>query len=164
MASLYFPPFALFPEYVKGGGGGGSGSDDDSSVPSRDVTLIVSIVEEYGDDDNYGYYEMFLDNLFNAMDAVNGGPCMDDHDTDPHVSMARGVKFKSSYHESQYFFKANLEVAVWQSIYPNGVVVGSSGTASFPPENAHKNQATVGYGNLYFFFDRANITSSFGTR
>jgi len=161
LTSLYFPPFAIFPEYVKGGGGGGSGSDDDSSVPSRDVTLIVSIVEEYGDDDNYGYYEMFLDNLFNAMDAVNGGPCMDDHDTDPHVSMARGVKFKSSYHESQYFFKANLEVAVWQSIYPNGVVIGSSGTASFPPENAHKNQATVGYGNLYFFFDRANITASY---
>ena len=42
-----------------------------------------------------------LDNLFDAMDAVGGGPCMDDHDTDPHVSMARGVKFKSSYHQQK---------------------------------------------------------------
>lgn len=33
----------------------------------------------------------------------------DDHDTDPHVSMAHGVKFKSSYHS--YYYKANLEVA-----------------------------------------------------
>lgn len=86
---------------------------------------------------------------------------MDDHDTDPHVSMSRGVKFKSSYHEQQYFYSANLEVAVWQSMYPNGVVIGSTSKANFPPENFNKNKQYVGYGNLYFFFDRANITKAF---
>lgn len=46
-------------------------------------------------------------------------------------------------------------------MYPNGVVIGSSAKANFPPNQAHKNRKTVGYGNLYFFFDRANITKSF---
>eukprot|EP00559_Dactyliosolen_fragilissimus_P007149 CAMPEP_0184862456 /NCGR_PEP_ID=MMETSP0580-20130426/6909_1 /TAXON_ID=1118495 /ORGANISM="Dactyliosolen fragilissimus" /LENGTH=1000 /DNA_ID=CAMNT_0027360327 /DNA_START=246 /DNA_END=3248 /DNA_ORIENTATION=- len=160
MSAIQFPPFSIFPEYVKGGGGHHS-SDDGGGVPSGDVTLIVSVVETYLDDDNYSTYDRFLDNLFNAMDAVNGGPCMDDHDTDPHVSMSRGVKFKSSYHQSQYFFKANLEVAVWQAIYPKGVVIGSESYTNFPPEDARKNQEYVGYGNLYFFFDRANITKAF---
>ena len=160
MSAVSFPPFSIFPEYVKGGGGHHSGSGD-GAVPSGDVTLIVSVVEEYEDDDNYSLYEQFLDNLFNAMDAVNGGPCMDDHDTDPHVSMSRGVKFKSSYHQSQYFWKANLEVAVWQAMYPKGVVIGSSGNANFPPNEAYHNQNYIGYGNLYFFFDRANITKAF---
>ena len=161
MTYISFPPFAVFPEYVKGGGKGGSGDNGDDEVPSGDVTLIVSIVEEFSGDDNYSLYEQFLDNLFNAMDAVNGGPCMDDHDTDPHVSMSRGVKFKSSYHEQQYFYKVNLEVAVWQSMYPNGVVIGTNSKASFPPDRARKNMKYVGYGNLYFFFDRANITKAF---
>lgn len=161
MSYISFPPFSIFPEYVKGGGGHHSGDNNDDEVPSGDVTLIVSVVEEFEDNDNYSLYEQFLDNLFNAMDAVNGGPCMDDHDTDPHVSMARGVKFKSSYHETQYFYKVNLEVAVWQSMYPKGVVIGSNGKASFPPNQATKNRSYVGYGNLYFFFDRANITKAF---
>lgn len=160
MSSISFPPFAIFPEYVKGGGKGGS-NDGDGDVPSCDVTLIVSIVESYADNDNYSLYEYFLDNLFNAMDAVNGGPCMDDHDTDPHVSMSRGVKFKSSYHEQEYFYKANLEVAVWQNMYPKGTVIGSKSKANFPPNQAQKNRSYVGYGNLYFFFDRANITKAF---
>lgn len=160
MSSISFPPFSVFPEYVKGGGGGGSGDDDDT-VPSGDVTLIVSIVEEYGDNSNYSLYEQFLSDLFNAMDAVNGGPCMDDHDTDPHVSMARGVKFKSSYHQEQYFYSVNLEVAVWQAMYPNGVIIGSSTKVNFPPENYNKNRRSVRYGSLYFFFDRANITMPF---
>lgn len=161
MSSITFSPLSVFPEYVKGGGKGGSDDGDDDEVPSGDITLIVSIVEEFEDNDNYSLYEYFLDNLFNAMDAVNGGPCMDDHDTDPHVSMSRGVKFKSSYAEAQYFYKVNLEVAVWQSMYPSGVVIGSSGKANFPPNQASKNRSYVGYGNLYFFFDRANITKSF---
>lgn len=94
---------SIFPEYVKGGGGGHSGDDcDEDAVPSGDITLVVSVVEEYTYDNNYSDYELFLEDLFDAMDAVGGGPCMDDHDTDPHVSMARGVKFKSSYHEQQY--------------------------------------------------------------
>ena len=67
------------------------------------------------------------------MYAVGGGPCMDDDDTDPHVSMSRGVKFWSSNHMQQYMYNANLEVAVWQAMYPNGVVIGSNGYASFPP-------------------------------
>lgn len=161
MSSVSFSPFAIFPEYVKGGGKGGSGDDDDD-VPSGDVTLVVSVVQEFEDNSSYSLYEQFLDSIFNAMDAVNGGPCMDDHDTDPHVSMSRGVKFKSSYHEQQYFYSSNLEVAVWQSMYPSGVVIGSNDKANFPPENATKNRKYVGYGNLYFFFDRANITKSFG--
>lgn len=36
----------------------------------------------------------YFDDMFN----VGGGPYMEDHDTDPHVSMSRGVKFKSSWH------------------------------------------------------------------
>ena len=159
MESISFPPFSVFPEFVKGGGGGGSG--DDETVPSSDVTLIVSIVDEYSENNGDSDYEIFLDDLFDAMDAVGGGPCMDDHDTDPHVSMSRGVKFKSSYHESQYFWTANLEVAVWQAMYPNGVVIGSTAKAAFPPNKAGYNRKTVGYGNLYFFFDRANITKAF---
>jgi len=158
MSYLYVPPLSIFPEYVKGGGGGSG--DDDGGVPSMDVTLIVSVVETFGNDDSYSEYEKFLDDLFDAMEAVGGGPCMDDHDTDPHVSMARGVKFKSGYHQQQYFYSANLEVAVWQAMYPNGVVIGSSSTAIFPI-NAKGSKSTIGYGNLYFFFDRANITQSF---
>lgn len=161
MDSLSFPPFSIFPEYVKGGGGHHSSDDGKGSVPSSDVTLIVSVVDTYEDGESYSSYEEFLDDLFDAMDAVGGGPCMDDHDTDPHVSMARGVKFKSSYHQQKYFYKANLEVAVWQAMYPKGVVIGSSGYASFPPESGGKNKMKIGYGSLYFFFDRANITKAF---
>mmetsp|Transcript_58169 Transcript_58169/g.123352 ORF Transcript_58169/g.123352 Transcript_58169/m.123352 type:complete len:833 (+) Transcript_58169:2-2500(+) len=163
MDSLSFPPFSVFPEFVKGGGKQHSSDDgnEDKSVPSGDVTLIVSVVDTYTDGDSYSTYEEFLDDLFDAMDAVGGGPCMDDHDTDPHVSMARGVKFKSSYHQQKYFYKANLEVAVWQAMYPKGVVIGSNGHASFPPDSGSKNKMHVGYGNLYFFFDRANITRAF---
>jgi hypothetical protein len=85
---------------------------------------------------------------------------MDDHDTDPHVSMARGVKFWSSYHKTQYTYAANLEIAVWQAMYPKGVPIGSAGYAAFPPGRGGTKQK-VGYGNLYFFFDRANITKAF---
>lgn len=161
MSSIAFAPFSVYPEYLKGGGGHHSGDDGGGSdVPSGDITLIVSIVETYEDDNSYSSYETFLDDLFDAMDAVGGGPCMDDHDTDPHVSMSRGVKFWSSYHLQQYMYQANLEVAVWQSMYPNGVPIGSSGYAAFPPGRNGRKQA-VGYGNLYFFFDRANITAAF---
>mmetsp|Transcript_18717 Transcript_18717/g.23562 ORF Transcript_18717/g.23562 Transcript_18717/m.23562 type:complete len:950 (+) Transcript_18717:149-2998(+) len=161
MANIEFSPFSIFPEYLKGGGGHHSGdNDDDGEAPSCDVTLIVSVVETYSNDDSYSEYEYFLDNLFSAMDNVGGGPCMDDHDTDPHVSMARGVKFQSSYHSEQYMYEANLEVAVWQSMYPNGVVIGSNRYASFPPGRSGS-KTYVGYGNLYFFFDRANITKAF---
>eukprot|EP00804_Cyclotella_cryptica_P012657 CCRYP_016921-RB/>CCRYP_016921-RB protein AED:0.02 eAED:0.02 QI:339/1/1/1/1/1/3/1360/609 len=161
MNSISFAPFSIFPEYVKGGGGHHSGDNQDKGVPSGDVTLIVSVVDTYEDNQSYSTYEEFLDDLFDAMDAMGGGPCMDDHDTDPHVSMARGVKFKSSYHAQQYYYKANLEVAVWQAMYPKGVVIGSNGYASFPPNSGSKNKMYVGYGNLYFFFDRANITKAF---
>lgn len=159
MARLSYAPFSVFPEYVKGGGQ--HSGDDEEGVPSGDVTLIVSIVEEFSDDNGDSDYDIFLDDLFDAMDNVGGGPCMDDHDTDPHVSMSRGVKFKSSYHQTQYFYTVNLEVAVWQAMYPKGAVIGTSGAANFPPEKAGRNRVTVGYGNLYFFFDRANITKSF---
>ena len=103
MDSLSFPPFAVFPEYVKGGGGHQSSEDgEDKSVPSADITLIVSVVDTYEDGESYSSYEDFLDSVFVSMDAAGGGPCMDDHDTDPHVSMARGVKFKSSYHQQKW--------------------------------------------------------------
>lgn len=163
MSAVSFAPFSVFPEYLKGGGGHNSndGDDNDGEAPSGDVTFIVSIVETYTNDDSYSDYDYFLDNLFNAMDDVGGGPCMDDHDTDPHVSMSRGVKFKSSYHSQEYMYEANLEVAVWQSMYPNGVVIGSSGYAKFPPGSNKGSSSYIGYGNLYFFFDRANITKSF---
>jgi hypothetical protein len=162
MAQITFPPFAIFPEYLKSGGGHHSGDNnqDQDSIPSGDVTLIVSVVETYEDDDSYSAYEKFLDDLFDALDAVGGGPCMDDHDTDPHVSMSRGVKYWSSYHQQQYMYQANLEVAVWQAMYPYGVTIGSSGYAAFPPGRGGSRQY-VGYGNLYFFFDRANITTAF---
>lgn len=161
MSSVEFSPISLFPEYLKGGGGHNSGdNDDDEEVPSCDVTFIVSIVETYDSDDSYSEYDYFLDSLFSAMENAGGGPCMDDHDTDPHVSMARGVKFKSSYHSEQYMYGANLEVAVWQSMYPNGVVIGSNRYASFPPGKGGT-KTYVGYGNVYFFFDRANITKAF---
>jgi len=159
MEAVSFQPFSVFPEYVKGGGGGHSGDNDDET-PSGDVTMIVSIVEEYSDDDGESTYGKFLDSLFDAFESVGGGECMDDHDTDPHVSMARGVKFHSSYAMQQYQYSANLEIAVWQNMYPNGVVIGTSGSASFPPGRGGSRQR-VGYGNLYFFFDRANITKAF---
>lgn len=159
MTSVTFSPLSMYPEYVKGGGGHNSG-DDDKGVPSGDITLVVSVVETFTENDSYSDYEMFLDNLFDAMDAAGSGPCMDDHDTDPHVSMNRGVKFKSSYHEKQYYYSANLEVAVWQSMYPKGVVIGSTSYESFPPNN-RRNPSYMGYGNLYFFYDRANITTFF---
>jgi hypothetical protein len=161
MSSVSFSPISVFPEYLKGGGGHNSNDgDDDDETPSGDVTLVVSIVETYNDNDSYSDYDVFLDNLFSAMSDAGGGPCMDDDDTDPHVSMSRGVKFKSSYHSEQYMYEANLEVAVWQAMYPNGVVIGSNRYASFPPGQSGS-KTYVGYGNLYFFFDRANITKAF---
>ena len=159
MSSVAFAPFSVYPEYLKGGGGHHSG-DGGGEVPSSDVTLIVSIVDTYDDDNSYSTYDTFLDNLFSAMYSVSSGACMDDHDTDPHVSMARGVKFKSSYHQQQYMYNANLEVAVWQAMYPKGTPIGSNGYASFPA-GSRGNKQYVGYGNLYFFFDRANITKAF---
>jgi hypothetical protein len=131
-----------------------------NSVPSGDITLIVSVVEVYDDNSTYSTYQTFLNDLFASLQNVNEGSCVDDHDTDPHVSMARGVKFKSSYHMQQYMYAANMEVAVWQAMYPYGVVIGSSSYAAFPPGSKNKKQY-VGYGNLYFFFDRMNITKAF---
>lgn len=160
MESVSFPPFSIFPEYLKGGGGHNSGDNDEDTVPSADITLIVSVVENYEDGDSYSAYEYFLDSLFDAMDSAGGGPCMDDHDTDPHVSMSRGVKFWSGYHQKQYMYQTNLEVAVWQAMYPYGTPIGSGGYASFPPGHGGTKR-NVGYGNLYFFFDRANITKAF---
>jgi hypothetical protein len=159
MNKLSFPPFSIYPEYLKGGGGHNN-NNGGNAVPSSDVTLIVSIVETYEDGSSYSSYETFMKNLFNALDAVGGGPCMDDHDTDPHVSMARGVKFWSATLKNQYLYNANLEVSVWQAMYPKGVAIGSSGYAAFPPGRGGTKQY-VGYGNLYFFFDRANITKAF---
>lgn len=161
MESVSFPPFSIFPEYLKGGGGHHSGdNNNEGTVPSGDITLIVSVVESYEDGQSYSSYEYFLDDLFSAMDKAGGGPCMDDHDTDPHVSMARGVKFWSAYHQKQYMYQSNLEVAVWQAMYPYGTPIGSGGYAAFPPGHGGTKQR-VGYGNLYFFFDRANITKAF---
>mmetsp|Transcript_64511 Transcript_64511/g.76388 ORF Transcript_64511/g.76388 Transcript_64511/m.76388 type:complete len:107 (+) Transcript_64511:299-619(+) len=82
---------------------------------------------------NYCAYKQWLDDAFNALSNVGGEPCMHDHDTDPHVSMSRGEKFKSFYHSQQYIYAANLEVAVWQAMYTYGVVIGSRKSASFPP-------------------------------
>jgi hypothetical protein len=162
MSSISFSPISIFPEYLKGGGGHHSqdNCDGDDETPSGDVTLVVSVVETYEDNDSYSDYETFLDNIFQALSDNGGGPCMDDHDTDPHVSMSRGVKFKSSYHSEQYMYEANLEVAVWQAMYPSGVVIGSKSYARFPPGSSGS-KSYVGYGNLYFFFDRANITNAF---
>ena len=161
MESVEFSPISVFPEYLKAGGGHKSGDGDYyDEAPSTDVTLVVSIVETYGDDDSSSEYDAFLDSLFEAMYSAGGGPCMDDHDTDPHVSMARGVKFMSSTHSNNYMYAANLEVAVWQSMYPDGVVIGSNRYAAFPPGKAGT-KTYVGYGNVYFFFDRANITKAF---
>mmetsp|Transcript_19980 Transcript_19980/g.57856 ORF Transcript_19980/g.57856 Transcript_19980/m.57856 type:complete len:1015 (-) Transcript_19980:383-3427(-) len=162
MSEVELPPLSIFPEYLKGGGGHNSGDGDDEGAPSGDITLVVSVVEVYYDNANYDEYSIFLDNLFQAFGDAGGGSCMDDDDTDPHVSMSRGVKFKSSWHQEQYMYEANLEVAVWQAMYPKGVVIGTKGYASFPPGRGGKKQY-VGYGNLYFFFDRANITTAFST-
>ena len=161
MNSIAFAPFSIYPEYLKGGGGHHSGDNGGGDeVESCDVTLIVSIVETYEDSNSYSSYETFVGDLFDALDSAGGGPCMDDHDTDPHVSMARGVKFWSAYHSQQYMYAANLEVSVWQAMYPNGVPIGSNGYAAFPPGRGGSKQK-VGYGSLYFFFDRANITHAF---
>mmetsp|Transcript_17778 Transcript_17778/g.26312 ORF Transcript_17778/g.26312 Transcript_17778/m.26312 type:complete len:934 (-) Transcript_17778:172-2973(-) len=163
MESITFAPFSIFPEYLKAGGGHHSGDNDDDGegeAPSSDVTLVVSIVDTYEDDNSYSSYETFLEDLFDALDAVGGGPCMDDDDTDPHVSMSRGVKFWSSTHATSYYYEANLEIAVWQAMYPNGVPIGSNGYAAFPPGRGGS-KVYVGYGNLYFFFDRSNITKAF---
>lgn len=159
MSTVSFTPLSIFPEYLKGPKAGGSGDKGDNT-PSGDITLIVSVAETFSQNNNYSDYELFLNALFSAMNAVGGGPCMDDHDTDPHVSMARGLKFKSSYHQYQYMYSKNMEVAVWQKMYPYGVVIGSSSTATFPI-NSKEKPSYVGYGNLYFFYDRANITKAF---
>ncbi|KAL7554676.1 hypothetical protein ACHAWF_018218 [Thalassiosira exigua] len=68
---------------------------------------------------------------------------------------------KRFFNIQRYFYKVNLEVAVWQAMYPKGVVIGSNDYASFPPDSGSKNKMHIGYGNLYFFFDRANITKAF---
>ena len=93
------------------------------------------------------------------MLATFGGiSCADDRMTNPHVSMSRGTKFWSSTHMSNYFTAANTEVARWQKAYPYGVHIGSSGTADFGQGNGEE---SVGYGNLYFFYNRNLITRKF---
>jgi hypothetical protein len=161
MSNITFEPFPIYPEYLKGGGGHKDENNGNSgSAPSGDITLIVSVVEVYDDNSTYSTYQTFLNELFEALQDVNEGSCVDDHDTDPHVSMARGVKFKSSYHKQQYMYAANMEVAVWQAMYPKGVVIGSNSYAVFPFGSKNKKKY-VGYGNVYFFFDRMNITKAF---
>lgn len=168
LSSTSFEPFLFYPEMVKTGGGGGGGKNNNgySSTPSYDITLALSVVEVYQDNSNdgagssYSTYETFLTNLFLAIDNVNAGNCVDDEDTDPHVTLARGVKFKSSYWMAQYLYQVNLEVAVWQAMYPKGVVIGSSSTAKFSG-SSYRWKTVVGYGNLYFFYNRNNITKSF---
>ena len=164
MSQIYLPPLSIYPEYLKAkaknNNNGNNNNGSSSYVPSGDVTLIVSVVETYNDGNAYSDYEVFLNSLFSGLYAVGGGHCMDDHDTDPHVSMSRGVKFYSSYHMYQYMYRSNLEVAVWQAMYPYGVPIGSSGKAAFPP-NSRASPAYVGYGNLYFFYDRVNITNAY---
>jgi len=168
LSSTSFEPFLFYPEMVKTGGGGknNNGNGGASSTPSYDITLALSVVEVYQDNSNdgagssYSTYETFLSNLFLAIDNVNAGNCVDDEDTDPHVTIARGVKFKSSYWLTQYLYQVNLEVAVWQAMYPKGVVIGSSSTAKFSG-SSYRWKTVVGYGNLYFFYNRNNITKSF---
>lgn len=169
LSSTTFEPFLFYPEMVKTGGGKNNNNNGGSSTtPSYDITLALSVVEVYQDSSNndgggssYSTYETFLYNLFLAIDNVNAGNCVDDEDTDPHVTMARGVKFKSSYSKAQYLYKVNLEVAVWQAMYPKGVVIGSSSTAKFSGSSSSRWKSVVGYGNLYFFYNRNNITKSF---
>ncbi|KAL7535364.1 hypothetical protein ACHAWF_005147 [Thalassiosira exigua] len=159
MDSISFAPFSIFPEYLKSEGDRESSTDRNrNGIPSRDLALIVSVVAAYDEGDSYSSYERYMDDLFDAMDAVGADPCVN-HDADLRVSLAKGVKFRSSHHERRYLHEINLEVAVWQSMYPNGVPIGSEAHTSFSPNPGNENP--VGYGNLYFFFDRANITKAF---
>ena len=61
MSSISFSPIAIFPEYLKGGGGHHSGDGDNyyDETPSGDVTLAVSVVESYYDNENYSGYEAY---------------------------------------------------------------------------------------------------------
>jgi hypothetical protein len=158
MNNLQFDPFSIFPEYLEGGGV--TEINSNGGVPSVDVTLMVSIVGSYESGSSYSGYESFLQNLYSAIYSVGGSPCADDHEGDLQIAIGRGVKYWSSYHSLQYQYVANWEVVVWQSMYPKGVPIGSSGYAAFPPGKGGTKQK-VGYGNLYFFFDRTNITKAF---
>jgi hypothetical protein len=44
----------------------------------------VYVVEVYDDNSTYSTYQTFLNELFEALQNVNEGSCLDDHDTDPH--------------------------------------------------------------------------------
>ena len=81
------------------------------------------------------------------MENDDAGLCTDNYDTEPHVSMSHGVKFKSTRHMSQYAYNSNLAVAFWKAMYLNGVVVGLNRYMTFPPERGGK-QAFFGSGNL----------------
>ncbi len=49
---------------------------------------------------------------------------------------------------------------MWQAMYTKCVIIGSNSYAVFPFGKRGKKK-WVGYSNLYFFFDRANITKAF---
>jgi len=169
LSSLSFEPFLFYPFMVKTTAEKQVKSDDDDSspIPSYELSLLVSIVEVYKDSTNddggggssYSTYETFKSNLQQYVE-MNGG-CVKDSNTDLFVTLARGIKFKSSYHMEQYLNRVNLEVAVWQAMYPKGVVIGSSSTSTITSSSYWKWKSVVGYGNLYYFLNRNNIIKSF---
>ena len=69
-------------------------------------------MKEYKDKNNLTYNK-FLEDFFIVFEDIGGGSCMDNDDTDPHVSMARSVKFHFLHAMKQYQYYTNLEVAVW---------------------------------------------------
>jgi len=159
-SQLSFEPFLFYPITVKTTAERQvKAYDDDSSpIPSYELSLLVSIVDVYKDS-SYSTYETFKSNLQRYVERNAG--CVKESDTDLYVTLARGVKFKSSYHMEQYLDRVNLEVAVWQAMYPKGVVIGSSSTSKITSSANWKWKSVVGFGNLYHFSNRNNIIKSF---
>lgn len=79
----------------------------------------------------FGYEpESNIGQLFQTLTSLLPCPC-GDYGNPFHVTLARGVKFRSAAAEKAYFAKVDQVVAEWRRNYPDGILFGNGGISFF---------------------------------
>ena len=106
MRNIQFGPLALKPVRVNHTGGG-----------------ELELQFAYEPESNIGQ-------VFQALTTVLKCPC-GDYGNPFHITMARGVKFRSECAKKIYLDKMDKVVAEWQKKFPEGVIFGNGGISFF---------------------------------
>ena len=106
MRNIQFAPLYLRPLRVEQTGGG-------------DLELLFA----YEPQSNIGQ-------LFQTLTSLLKCPC-GDYGNPFHVTMVRGVKFRSEEARNQYFKNAETVISGWQKQYPDGILFGNGGISFF---------------------------------